>query len=204
MWPQPWPAWAWIPIGVHGVDSGGVRGPAGEDPDVPPPPDRGRRRRSDQPASAGSAHRSWATASLAAVRRPPPASCRLKAREREGILPCPMMAVNDAKAKHYYDNKYGTGQSVLGRHHAHHQPDHRRARLWWSPATAGAARAWPCGPRAWAANVIVTEVDPFKALEATMDGLSGSCPWTRPPRYGRPLYHRHRLQGRHHRAPLRR
>ena len=30
---------------------------------------------------------------------------RLKAREREGILPCPMMAVNDAKAKHYYDNK---------------------------------------------------------------------------------------------------
>ena len=37
---------------------------------------------------------------------------RLKAREREGILPCPMMAVNDAKAKHYYDNKYGTGQSV--------------------------------------------------------------------------------------------
>ena len=37
---------------------------------------------------------------------------RLRAREREGILPCPMMAVNDAKAKHYYDNKYGTGQSV--------------------------------------------------------------------------------------------
>ena len=37
---------------------------------------------------------------------------RLKAREREGVLPCPMMAVNDAKAKHYYDNKYGTGQSV--------------------------------------------------------------------------------------------
>ena len=37
---------------------------------------------------------------------------RLKARENEGILPCPMVAVNDAKAKHYYDNKYGTGQSV--------------------------------------------------------------------------------------------
>ncbi|MCA7081919.1 adenosylhomocysteinase, partial [Staphylococcus aureus] len=37
---------------------------------------------------------------------------RLKAREREGTLPCPMMAVNDAKCKHYYDNKYGTGQSV--------------------------------------------------------------------------------------------
>ena len=51
---------------------------------------------------------------------------RLKAREREGILPCPMMAVNDAKAKHYYDNKYGTGQSVMDRHHGHHQPHHRR------------------------------------------------------------------------------
>ena len=36
---------------------------------------------------------------------------RLKAREKAGLLPCPMMAVNDAKAKHYYDNKYGTGQS---------------------------------------------------------------------------------------------
>ena len=36
---------------------------------------------------------------------------RLYAREKAGILPCPMMAVNDAKAKHYYDNKYGTGQS---------------------------------------------------------------------------------------------
>ena len=37
---------------------------------------------------------------------------RLYAREKAGILPCPMMAVNDAKAKHYYDNKYGTGQST--------------------------------------------------------------------------------------------
>ena len=70
---------------------------------------------------------------------------RLKAREREGVLPCPMMAVNDAKAKHYYDNKYGTGQSV------------------W---TGTAMRAKGMG-----ANVIVTEVDPFKALDATMDGF---------------------------------
>ena len=38
---------------------------------------------------------------------------RLYARQRAGILPCPMMAVNDAKAKHYYDNKYGTGQSTM-------------------------------------------------------------------------------------------
>ena len=37
---------------------------------------------------------------------------RLKAREKAGALPCGMVAVNDAKSKHYYDNKYGTGQSV--------------------------------------------------------------------------------------------
>ena len=37
---------------------------------------------------------------------------RLHARARAGVLPFPMMNVNDAKCKHYYDNKYGTGQSV--------------------------------------------------------------------------------------------
>ena len=95
---------------------------------------------------------------------------RLKAREREGVLPCPMRAVNDAKAKHYYDNKYGTGQSV------------------WTAImdttnliTAGktvvvAGYGW-CGKgvamraKGMGANVIVTEVDPFKALDATMDGF---------------------------------
>ena len=95
---------------------------------------------------------------------------RLKAREREGVLPCPMMAVNDAKAKHYYDNKYGTGQSV------------------WTAImdttnliTAGktvvvAGYGW-CGKgvamraKGMGANVIVTEIDPFKALDATMDGF---------------------------------
>ena len=95
---------------------------------------------------------------------------RLKAREREGILPCAMMAVNDAKAKHYYDNKYGTGQSV------------------WTAImdttnliTAGktvvvAGYGW-CGKgvamraKGLGANVIVTEIDPFKALDATMDGF---------------------------------
>ena len=51
---------------------------------------------------------------------------RLYARERAGILPCPMMAVNDAKAKHYYDNKYGTGQSSWdGRRHGGQRHRHR-------------------------------------------------------------------------------
>ena len=96
---------------------------------------------------------------------------RLKAREREGVLPFAMMAVNDAKAKHYYDNKYGTGQST------------------WTAImdttnliVAGktvviAGYGWcgkGCAMRAagMGANVIVTEIDPFKALDATMNGFS--------------------------------
>jgi adenosylhomocysteinase len=46
---------------------------------------------------------------------------RLKARERDGILPCPMVAVNDAKAKHYYDNKYGRPVR-MGWDYAYHKP----------------------------------------------------------------------------------
>ena len=83
---------------------------------------------------------------------------RLKAREKDGILPCPMVAVNDAKAKHYYDNKYGTGQSVWdGIMHT--------TNLVVAGKTV-AMRAAGMG-----ANVIVTEVDPFKALDATMNGF---------------------------------
>ena len=73
---------------------------------------------------------------------------RLKAREREGILPCPMMAVNDAKAKHYYDNKYGTGQSVW-------DAIMHTANLVVAGKTVVVAgygwcgKGWPCGPPAW-------------------------------------------------------
>ena len=44
---------------------------------------------------------------------------RLKAREREGKLKFPMIAVNDAHCKYLFDNRYGTGQSVVGQHYAH-------------------------------------------------------------------------------------
>lgn len=75
---------------------------------------------------------------------------RLKAREREGILPCPMMAVNDAKAKHYYDNKYGTGQSVWDAIMPHRQPGGGGPRPWWWPGYGWCRpRGWPCGPPAW-------------------------------------------------------
>ena len=59
-----------------------------------------------------------------------------------------MMAVNDAKAKHYYDNKYGTGQSTWDAimHTTNLMVAGKTVVV---AATAGAARASPCGPRAW-------------------------------------------------------
>ena len=95
---------------------------------------------------------------------------RLKAREREGILPCAMMAVNDAKAKHYYDNKYGTGQSVWD------AIMHTTNLIVAGKTVVVAGYGW-CGKgvamraAGMGANVIVTEVDPFKALDATMNGF---------------------------------
>ena len=95
---------------------------------------------------------------------------RLKAREREGCLPCPMVAVNDAKAKHYYDNKYGTGQSVWD------GIMHTTNLVVAGKTVVVAGYGW-CGKgvamraAGLGADVIVTEVDPFKALDATMQGF---------------------------------
>ena len=95
---------------------------------------------------------------------------RLRAREREGILPCPMMAVNDAKAKHYYDNKYGTGQSVWD------AIMHTTNLVVAGKTVVVAGYGW-CGKgvamraKGMGADVVVCEVDPFKALDATMQGF---------------------------------
>ncbi len=95
---------------------------------------------------------------------------RLYARERAGILPCPMMAVNDAKAKHYYDNKYGTGQSTWD------AIMHTTNLIVAGKTVVVAGYGW-CGKgiamraKGMGANVIVCEVDPFKALEATMENF---------------------------------
>ena len=95
---------------------------------------------------------------------------RLYARERAGILPCPMMAVNDAKAKRYYDNKYGTGQSSWD------AIMHTTNLMVAGKTVVVAGYGW-CGKgiamraKGMGADVIVTEVDPFKALEATMENF---------------------------------
>ena len=107
---------------------------------------------------------------------------RLVAREKAGILPCPMMAVNDAKAKHYYDNKYGTGQSTWD------AIMHTTNLMVAGKTVVVAGYGW-CGKgiamraKGMGANVIVTEVDPFKALEATMENFR-VMPMDEAARYG--------------------
>lgn len=94
---------------------------------------------------------------------------RLRARARAGVLPFPMMNVNDAKCKHYYDNKYGTGQSVW-------DAVMHTTNLLVAGKTVVVAGYGYCGrgvamrAKGMGANVIVTEIDPIKALEASMDG----------------------------------
>ena len=92
---------------------------------------------------------------------------RLRAREREGILPCPMMAVNDARAKHYYDNKYGTGQSVWDA--IMHTTNLVVAGK--TVVVAGYGKGVAMRAKGMGADVVVCEVDPFKALDATMNGF---------------------------------
>lgn len=94
---------------------------------------------------------------------------RLRARAKAGALPFVMMNVNDAKCKHYYDNKYGTGQSVW-------DAIMHTTNLLVAGKTVVVAGYGYCGrgvamrAKGMGANVIVTEIDPIKALEATMDG----------------------------------
>ena len=94
---------------------------------------------------------------------------RLFARAKEGLLPFPMMNVNDAKCKHYYDNKYGTGQSVW-------DAIMHTTNLLVAGKTVVVAGYGYCGrgvamrAKGMGADVIVTEIDPIKALEASMDG----------------------------------
>jgi adenosylhomocysteinase (EC 3.3.1.1) len=96
---------------------------------------------------------------------------RLRAMERDGALKIPMMAVNDAMCKHLFDNRYGTGQSVW-------DGINRTTNLIVAGKTVVVAGYGWCGrgiamrAKGLGARVIVTEVDPVKAIEAVMDGFS--------------------------------
>jgi adenosylhomocysteinase len=95
---------------------------------------------------------------------------RLKAMAKDGVLQFPVISVNDSYTKHLFDNRYGTGQSTV-------DGIIRATNLLLAGSTFVVAGYGWCGrgvamrARGAGANVIVTEVDPLKALEALMDGF---------------------------------
>lgn len=95
---------------------------------------------------------------------------RLRAMERDGALSFPSIAVNDALTKHMFDNRYGTGQSTLdGIIRATNRLVAGRNVVILGYGWCGKGCAMRA--RGLGANVIVTEVDPIRAIEAVMDGF---------------------------------
>jgi adenosylhomocysteinase len=96
---------------------------------------------------------------------------RLRAMERDGVLKFPVISVNDAQTKHFFDNRYGTGQSTLdGIIRATNSLLAGRKLVVCGYGWCGKGVALRA--RGLGANVIVTEVDPIRALEAAMDGFA--------------------------------
>jgi adenosylhomocysteinase len=95
---------------------------------------------------------------------------RLRAMAKQGVLQYPIIAVNDALTKHLFDNRYGTGQSTL-------DGIIRSTNILFAGLSVVVAGYGWCGrgvanrSRGLGAHVIVTEVDPTRALEALMDGF---------------------------------
>src|SRR5215467_6037797 len=95
---------------------------------------------------------------------------RLRAMEKDGVLGFPVIAVNDADTKHLFDNRYGTGQSTL-------DGILRATNILLAGRTVVVAGYGMCGrgvatrAKGMGAHVIVTEVEPMRALEAVMDGF---------------------------------
>jgi adenosylhomocysteinase len=96
---------------------------------------------------------------------------RLRAMEKDGVLKFPVIAVNDAQTKHFFDNRYGTGQSTLD------------GIIRATNALLAGRKIVVCGygwcgkgvsqrARGMGAQVIIAEVDPIRALEAAMDGFA--------------------------------
>ena len=95
---------------------------------------------------------------------------RLNAMQKAGVMTFPSIAVNDAQTKHFFDNRYGTGQSTL-------DGIIRATNVLLAGKNLVVVGYGWCGKgvamraRGMGANVIVTEVDPIKAVEAVMDGF---------------------------------
>ena len=95
---------------------------------------------------------------------------RLQAMELAGVLPFPSIAVNDAQTKHFFDNRYGTGQSTI-------DGIIRATNILMAGRTVVVVGYGWCGKgvamraRGLGSNVVVTEINPIKAIEAVMDGF---------------------------------
>jgi len=107
---------------------------------------------------------------------------RLKAMEKDGKLRFPMIAVNNAQCKYLFDNRYGTGQSVW-------DGINRTTNLVVAGKKVVVAGYGWCGKgvamraKGFGADVIVTEIDPIKAMEAKMEGFT-VLPMTEAAKYG--------------------
>jgi adenosylhomocysteinase len=94
---------------------------------------------------------------------------RLRSMENSGVLQFPIIAVNDAETKHFFDNRYGTGQSTID------GIIRATNRLLAGAAFVVSGYGW-CGKglamraAGMGANVVITEINPLRALEAVMDG----------------------------------
>uniref|UniRef100_A0A7V3RIE7 Adenosylhomocysteinase n=1 Tax=candidate division WOR-3 bacterium TaxID=2052148 RepID=A0A7V3RIE7_UNCW3 len=114
-------------------------------------------------------HKKWIKGIIGGTEETTTGVIRLKQMAKDGILQFPIIAVNDSLTKHLFDNRYGTGQSTI-------DGILRATNVLISGCNFVVAGYGWCGrglamrARGCGANVIVTEVDPIKALEARMDG----------------------------------
>jgi adenosylhomocysteinase len=95
---------------------------------------------------------------------------RLRSMEKDGVIKFPVIAVNDAMTKHFFDNRYGTGQSTM-------DAILRLTNVLIAGQTVVIAGYGWCGKgvamraKGMGANIIITEVDPLPSIEAVMDGF---------------------------------
>jgi adenosylhomocysteinase len=117
-----------------------------------------------------SSYKSWAPKILGSMEETTTGVIRLKALERAKKLKVPVIAVNDAKTKNLFDNRYGTGQSTVDG--IIRATDILLAGKYVVVSGYGwCGRGFANRARGMGAKVIVTEVDEIKAIEATMDGF---------------------------------
>lgn len=115
-------------------------------------------------------HTKYANNIVASLEETTTGVIRLRALEKEGNLRFPVFAVNDAETKHFFDNRYGTGQSTLD------GIIRATDKLIAGTTVVVAGYGW-CGKgfamraSGHGANVIITEINPIRALEAQMDGF---------------------------------